>query len=93
MKNLYAWQLAIATALGAYGGFPRAPKWWIKLSQSAIFQFFTLWLLIYSRNRAGNEYLWTTVITVIIYFTMYISNLIYCKEIENKKKKEEEKKE
>ena len=93
MKNLYAWQLAIATALGAYGGFPTAPKWWIKLSESRIFQFFTLWLLIYSRNKSGHEYAWTTLIAVIIYFTMYLTNLIFCKEIKVNKNKEEVKKE
>ena len=79
MKSIYAWQLAIATALGAYGGFPRAPRWWIKLAEYKVFQFITVWLLIYSRNQTGNEYLWTTLIAVIVYFTMYLSNEIFCK--------------
>ena len=78
MKNIYAWQLALATALGAYGGFPKAPNWWIELSKYRLFQFFTLWLLIYSRNKNGKEYLWTTFIAVIVYSVMYFSNILFC---------------
>ena len=78
MKNIFAWQLAIATALGAYGGFPKAPRWWIKLAEYQVFQYFTLWLLVFSRTKGGNEYVWTTLITTIIFFTMYFSNLIFC---------------
>ena len=42
-----AWQLAIATALGAYGGFPDPPSWWKNLSKRKEFQFLTLWILVF----------------------------------------------
>lgn len=89
MKGIYAWQLAIATALGAYGGFPKAPRWWIKLAEYKVFQFITVWLLVFSRNQTGNEYLWTTIITCIIYFTMYASNELFCKKTDVNTESEE----
>ena len=39
--------LAILTGLGAYGGFPRPPYWWARLSRFRVMQFITLWILIY----------------------------------------------
>ena len=35
-KNLKNWILAIFTALGAYGGFPKAPEWWNKITEYQI---------------------------------------------------------
>ena len=68
-KSSIAWQLAIATALGAYGGFPSAPIWWRKITQYKIVQFITLWLLVYQGGGKG-ELVWTTVVSLIVYFLM-----------------------
>tara|TARA_B100000886_G_C19993064_1_gene314861 strand:- start:81 stop:380 length:300 start_codon:yes stop_codon:yes gene_type:complete len=68
-KSSVAWQLAIATALGAYGGFPSAPLWWRKITQYKITQFMTLWLLVYQGGGKG-ELLWTTLVSAIVFFLM-----------------------
>ena len=69
-KSTVAWQLAIATALGAYGGFPSAPLWWRKITQYKITQL-TLWLLVYQGGGKG-ELLWTTLVSAIVYFDEFI---------------------
>ena len=71
-KPSSAWQLAIATALGAYGGFPEAPEWWQTLSKTNAFQFICLWILVF-QGGGGQEYLWTTVITMTVYVFMEIT--------------------
>jgi len=71
-KGRIAWQLAIATALGAYGGFPTPPEWWTNLSKNELFQFVTLWLLIYQANGDG-EFKWTTLVACVVYFGMKFS--------------------
>ena len=48
LGNGLAWKIAIATAVGAYGGFPKAPAWWEYISQFKIVQFLLLWVLVYS---------------------------------------------
>ena len=68
-KSSVAWQLAIATALGAYGGFPSAPLWWRKITQYKITQFMTLWLLVYQGGGKG-ELLWTTLVSAIVFVLM-----------------------
>ena len=76
-KSNFAWSMAIATALGAYGGFPKAPKWWTDLSRFKVFNFFVLWLLVYSKTN-GNDYLWSFVIAMIIYLLMNFLTLVFC---------------
>ena len=61
--------MAIATALGAYGGFPSAPLWWRKITQYKITQFMTLWLLVYQGCGKG-ELLWTTLVSAIVFVLM-----------------------
>ena len=77
-KSNFAWSMAIATALGAYGGFPKAPKWWTELSRFKVFNFFVLWLLVYSKTN-GNDYIWAFVIAMIIYLLMNFLTLVFCK--------------
>jgi len=71
-KGRIAWQIAIATALGAYGGFPTPPEWWNNLTKYKLFQFLTLWTLVYQGGGSA-EYLWTTVVTAIVFFGMLLS--------------------
>ena len=67
--------LAILTGLGAYGGFPRPPYWWARLSRFRVMQFITLWILIY--QGGGKEHLIiTTVVAVVIFAIMEISKAI-----------------
>ena len=72
-KNHMAWRFAITTALGAYGGFPDAPRWWKQLSQFKLFQFFTIWILIYQGDRTGDEYFWTTFIALLVFLIMRLT--------------------
>jgi len=75
-KTPKMWTIAIATALGAYGGFPSAPEWWSDLSKHKWFQFMTLWILIL-QGGGGGEYVWTTVITTIIFSVMELSKKVH----------------
>jgi len=75
-KSRIAWQVLIATALGAYGGYPNPPVWWKQLSKYKLFQFFTVWILVYSCNNPDSktiDYLWTTVVACIIFFVMLMT--------------------
>ena len=92
--------------MGAYGGFPEAPQWWKDLSKYKIFNFFVLWLLVYSKTN-GTDYLWSLIIAMIIYLLFNFLTLIFCErtftlpektlekeekeEIEKEKEEEEEK--
>ena len=89
-KNRYEWQLFLAFALGAYGGFPKAPVWWDNLKKYELFKIFCLWLLIFVGGGMG-EYLWTTLITLIVYIIMKFSDryIHYGKDINNLDKKYE----
>lgn len=44
--------LPILTAIGAWGGFPKGPKSFHKLTESKLFQYFFLWILIF---QGGSE--------------------------------------
>jgi hypothetical protein len=79
-KPASMWQLAIATALGAYGGFPTPPKWWVAITSSIVGQYLALWVLIY-QGGGQQDYKWTTVVCTIVFAVMSIS-----KKIESQKK-------
>tara|TARA_B100000795_G_scaffold266027_1_gene248631 strand:- start:557 stop:838 length:282 start_codon:yes stop_codon:yes gene_type:complete len=71
-KSSSAWQVALATALGAYGGFPEAPEWWKTLAKTNAFQFLTLWVLVFQGGGSA-DYVWTSIITMIVYVFMEIT--------------------
>ena len=83
LGNSIAWKIAIATAIGAYGGFPDPPAWWKYLSQFKIVQFLLLWVLVYSsalpsgRKDNMEELIFVTVVTAVIYGIMCFTDLIY----------------
>ena len=81
LNNRLAWQLALATALGAYGGFPEAPEWWENLKTHKLFQLFTLWLLVFSgswpRTNTLGDIIFTTIITLLVYGIMCFIDLLY----------------
>ena len=58
--------LPILTAIGAWGGFPKGPRSFQKLTENKLFQYFFLWLLIV-QGRGGVE-LDITLITVLFVF-------------------------
>ena len=74
-KNLKNWILAIFTALGAYGGFPKAPEWWNKITEYQIVQFLILWILVY-QGGGNQEILWSLVVALIIYVLMNTDKII-----------------
>lgn len=63
----------LAVGLGAYGGFPPAPQWWLDLSKHEWFQYLCMWLLVYVGGGKG-ELIWTTVVTTIVYVIMKYSD-------------------
>ena len=81
LSNGLAWRLALATAIGAYGGFPDAPEWWKAMTQYKLFRFLLLWVLIYSgvwpRTNTVADVVFTTVVTVAVYGLMCLIDLIY----------------
>ena len=84
-KNFKNWILAIFTAIGAYGGFPKAPEWWIKISQYSIFQFFILWVLVY-QGGGQEQILWSLIIALVVYTLMNTDRIIsYIKDLFTKK--------
>ena len=82
LSNGLAWRLALATAIGAYGGFPSPPAWWQYVSQFKIVQFLLLWVLVYSSALPGRKdnmegLIFVTVVTAVIYGLMCFTDLIY----------------
>ena len=45
--DLANWLLPIATAVGAWGGFPAAPSFFTDLAKNELFQYFMLFVLIW----------------------------------------------
>ena len=74
-KSRVEWSVPLATALGAYGGFPSPPAWWVRLSSSRPFQVATLWILVYQGGGEANV-VWSTVITALVFTAMEISRAI-----------------
>ena len=66
IKNI---PLAILTGLGAYGGFPQPPRWFVKLSLYRLFNFIILWVLIF-QGGGGQSPRLTTVVAISIYLIM-----------------------
>lgn len=69
--NLAGWVLAIATAIGAWGGFPAAPQWFVDLTDPAgtpneLFQYVLVFLLIY-QGGGGRSMLFSLIMTIIVY--------------------------
>ena len=71
-KTLPQLGLGLATAVGSLGGFPEQPLWWKELSTNQIFQFFTLWILVF-QGGGQQEYFWTTFITLLLYIFITVT--------------------
>ena len=78
-KSPSTWILAIATGLGAYGGFPEAPQWWQDIAKTKVFQFFTLAVLVY-QGGGNSDLVWTLVVSVILFTIMELSKKIEAKQ-------------
>lgn len=65
-KTLPQLGLGLATAVGSLGGFPDAPVWWKELSKNKVFQFLTLWILIF-QGGGGQELFWSAFLALIVY--------------------------
>lgn len=61
------WLHPIATALGAWGGFPSPPKFWLDLIQSSeLFKYFTMFILIWQGGGGTNARV-SLAVTVLLY--------------------------
>ena len=67
------WLIILAVGLGAYGGFPKAPKWWENLAKKDWFQFICLWLLVYIGGGKA-EIVSKSIVTFIVYVIMKYSD-------------------
>jgi hypothetical protein len=82
------WLLPIATAVGAWGGFPEAPKFWKDLTErSELFRYFTVFILVWQGGGGQNARV-SLAITVLLYI---IATFSKWKEIveQNKSSKEQ----
>jgi hypothetical protein len=61
--------LSIMTAIGAFGGFPAAPKQFNDLVKDELVQYAMLWILIYQGGGSQDPKL-TTMVTVLVYAVM-----------------------
>lgn len=58
--------LALATAIGAYGGFPEPPLFFKNLIKNEMVQWALVWILIY-QGGSGQDMKLTTLITAAMY--------------------------
>lgn len=58
--------LALATGIGAYGGFPAAPAAFTKLAQNEIVQWALVFVLLY-QGGAGQDIKFAAMVTVAMY--------------------------
>jgi hypothetical protein len=58
--------LALATAVGAYGGFPEPPAFFKNLAKNEIVQWALVWVLIY-QGGSGQDVRLTTLITAAMF--------------------------
>lgn len=65
--------LPIATAWGAWGGFPKAPWWFSRYVQtSVVWQYLCMWILIY--QGGGNSSVGvTTLATLLVWGVLAVS--------------------
>jgi hypothetical protein len=60
------WILAFATGIGAYGGFPPAPKAFQNFAQSELAQWFLVFVLLY-QGGAGQNVEFALQVTCVMY--------------------------
>lgn len=65
--------LAIATALGAWGGFPEPPNWFSKFVNTKMSQYALVFVLIYQGGSSQNWKL-AFAITSILYIISHMDN-------------------
>ena len=70
--------LALATGIGAYGGFPAAPACFTKLAQNEIVQWALVFVLLY-QGGAGQDVKFAAMVTA----AMYVVHMV-CKKMEER---------
>ena len=65
-KTLPQLGLGLATAVGSLGGFPDPPVWWKELAKNKVFQFLTLFVLVF-QGGGGQEVFWSAFLTLVVY--------------------------
>ena len=71
--NLNQWVLPLATAVGAFGGFPEAPAFVKQLQQYELFKYFLLFVLIW-QGGAGQNVQTALILTVVLAVLLKVLN-------------------
>ena len=74
LKNWKIWLHPFATVLGAWGGFPQPPKFFIQLSQYELFRWFLVFVLAY-QGGAEEDVQRALLITVVFYLVAKLLDL------------------
>ena len=73
--------LAVATGIGAYGGFPAAPAIFTKLTQHEIVQWALVFVLLY-QGGAGQDVKFAAMVTAAMFVVHKVLNKMEEKEVE-----------
>ena len=68
-NNMHMVLLSMLTALGAYGGFPPPPQWWVELFKYKGMQYLALWVFVYQGNGKEDVF-WSTVASFVVFLLM-----------------------
>jgi len=72
-------QLPLATAVGAFGGFPAAPKLFQDLTQHMWFQWLMVFVLVW-QGGSGQDATLAAVTTVVLFLVSRVLDLVYTRE-------------
>jgi len=64
--DLSNWILPIATALGAFGGFPEAPAFFKTMAKNELFQYLMLFVLVW-QGGSGQDVAVAGIVTVAVF--------------------------
>lgn len=64
--DMSKWLLPVATALGAWGGFPQPPAFFTKLTQNELFQYAMLFVLLW-QGGSGQDVQIAAIVTLAFY--------------------------
>lgn len=68
--------LALATVLGAWGGFPDPPQFFKDLTKYQLFKYYLVFVLLY-QGGAGQDITLALLITVVFYIVTKVSDEAY----------------
>ena len=81
-KQIQPFVLPIVTAIGAFGGFPTPPKFFLNIIKNEIVQYFLLYLLIW-QGGANQSWKLSLKVTLAIYIIITVGHIIDMKSEKN----------